>query len=331
MIRKIHSILSILGFALTLVACSGGSDQVSGIMAEAQFLTSSCQPKSKTINIRNDNTAEPQRVQGVYFEGGTNQFGQGNSAYYKIENVTVNGNQFASTDGSVQEVIIPAGGVMAVKVTYKPKDLTAGSQRHTSYLDVFLNGPKLGIMQVKLSGESDGPTDGCGGPAGDVKKFSVTKADFDLNFADAPINGDFKRENLQVTGDFQFTVDGSKAIMTKADFPKITLPLPNGVAPISSADITLADDTFEGTFDGTKLSFDNLTLVMAGIINVPGVKLKAEALDVSGPKGHLSLTGSALSGGKMTVVIGVAIPSGIANLDSIAGGAVGLTLELQQK
>jgi hypothetical protein len=72
-----------------LSACGGGSqDQVSGIFAEAQYNTAACESKSKMITLRNDDTSQPQRVQAVSFELGTNN----NNNFNRNSNISNNGN-----------------------------------------------------------------------------------------------------------------------------------------------------------------------------------------------------------------------------------------------
>src|SRR5262245_36594338 len=169
--KRFYRFLLCAALISSLQACSSSSDQVSGIIAEAQFETVACQAKSKIIKIRNDNTSEPQRIYGIHFEMGTNP-----DNFFKIEKATVGSSEFTAEANVIKEVIIPAGGVLEVLTTYNPRAVTPAGQPHTAYMDIFLNGPKLGTLQVRLSGKAETAAPGCvgGGGSGTEHVFTVT-------------------------------------------------------------------------------------------------------------------------------------------------------------
>jgi len=295
---------------LSILACGGGDKQVSGIFAQADYSTVACVEKEKVINIRNDNSSEPQRIMGVYFEYGTNK-----DNYFKIKKVMVGSAEYAPTNSNLaQEIIIPAGDVMSVYTSYKPRAL--GS--HETFLDVFLNGPQLGIKQVRLSGKADTKTPDCGqAPAGDLKTFKVDKVT--IKTVAGSVNAETPLTNI--TESFKFTVNNGKAIMTKDDFPSISIPVPdvgNIVADLA------AGDEVQGTFDGSVLSFDAVTLTTSVGLGVTG-KLSTGSLNENNSAGQLSLQGAPLANGKMVLVFIAKIPG---NVPTIGNGVIGAKIEL---
>lgn len=323
--------LIFLGLA-ALAACGGGAPQISGIVAVANFETTACVKAEKTIQIRNNDSEEPQRVQGVHFEFGTNDFdkdgnrpetlveGETYFQFFKVEEVTVGNVVKQAVGNMVTEMIMPPGGVMTVKVSYNPKVITKGEAYHNTYLDVVLNGPKLGVMQIELRGKAPTALEGCGTTQGDLKKFRVDKVTIKIEDKDAEVP---VQETTDITETFQFGVEGDKALIGKADFPSIPIDTPQGAV---SAD--LEDETFEGTFDGAKLEFPAVRLSVLGQITVEG-KLTTESVEVTAPDGTLSATGSALADGKMKLVFGSTLPqNGL--LQQLQGGAIVAEIELSE-
>lgn len=317
----------------TLAACSGAAPQVSGVVAIANYETIACVPQQKTLQIRNNNTSEPQRVQGVLFEMGTNDFdvkgahpetllaGESYFQYFKVDEVAVGNTVKQAVNNKVLEVIIPPGGIMTLKVSYNPRAVTTGEAFHNTYLDVVLNGPKLGVMQIELRGKAPTAQEGCGTTQGDLKKFKVNKVTININDADQP--GLAPQEHTGITELFQFGVDGTKASIGAQDFPSIPID-----TPTTSVSADLVDETFEGTFDGSKLEWAEVTLTVAGQIEVSG-KLTTDSVEVSSEDGTLSATGSALADGKMTLVFGAVLPENPL-LQTLQGGVITASIELEE-
>ncbi|MBL7684824.1 MAG: hypothetical protein JNK65_02185 [Deltaproteobacteria bacterium] len=321
------SFLSLSCLSLVLAACgsSGGGNQMSGIVAEAKYETVACQPKSKLINIRNDDTTQPQRIQGIHFEGGTND-----KSYFKLDKVTFGDTEIKAQSNKVEEVIIPAGGVLAVQATYNPKEVTAGGS-HVSYLDFFMNGPKLGIMQVKLDGKAETALEGCtAGGTGDENSFKVKKITVTVKAAGLP-GGEFKTETpeAEVTKPFKFKVDGTKANLAKDDFPPFDIKgsaIPGGKLPVK-----LADDV-TGTFESKKLDFTTISFSASGIEVSGKMSTGTISADGQGPSPqNISLTGSNLADdGKMKVVFVGALPADVP-AEQLKGGVVGVEFELEKQ
>jgi len=290
---------------------------VSGIFAEAQFSTAACQPQSKMITFRNDDTRQPQRVMGIYFELGTND-----QNLFKLDKAEVGNNEFKATASMVEEIIIPPGGLMSIQTTYTPKAITPSGSRDISYLDVFLNGPRLGILQVRLSGQADTLAPGCGtGPKGQTKSFTVNKITISTDATG--IGGRSDKEITNVTDKLIITVDGTKALLTKDEFPNFSLDVPT----VGSVGISLADDTLEGTTDGTNFSFDSATFSSTVGLSVAG-KMSTGHVEESNTNGALSLDGSPLSPDKkMSLVFVAKIPDAA---PSIGGGVIGAKFELTE-
>lgn len=317
---------------VTLASCGGGAPQVSGIVAIANFETTACVKAEKTLQIRNNDSEQPQRVQGVHFEFGTNDFdtegnrpetlkeGETYFQFFKVEEVSVGNVVKQASANMVTEVILPPGGVMNVKVSYNPKIITKGEAYHNTYLDVVLNGPKLGVMQIELRGKAATALEGCGTTQGDLRKFKVDKVTIKIKDKDAEVPD---QETTDITENFQFGVDGDKALIGKADFPSIPIDTPQGAV---TAD--LEDETFEGTFDGSKLEFPSIRLSVLGQISVEG-KLTTDSVDVTAADGSLSATGSALADGKMKLVFGGELPQNPL-LQQLQGGAITAEIELSE-
>src|SRR4030095_5481690 len=200
--KRILQIFVCVLFLSTLHACSGGSgDQVSGIIAEAQFETVASSDLSKLIKVRNENTSQPQRIYGIHFEMGTNP-----NNYFKIEKATAGSTEFAATANVITEIIIPAGGVLEILTTYNPRAVTPAGQPHTAYMDIFLNGPKLGTLQVRLSGKAETAAPGCvagGGGSGTEHVFTVNAITVRIKDKDA--EGGEIVQHPTAEGSFRFT------------------------------------------------------------------------------------------------------------------------------
>lgn len=307
---------------LGLVACGERVTQVSGIVAQASFETVACQPQEKTIKIRNNNTDSPQRVQGVLFELGTNP-----DRFFKIIEVRANNNVKQAVGDLVEEIQLPPGGILEVKVAYNPKRVTTGEETHATYLDIVLNGPKLGVMQIELLGKAPTALEGCGSTQGELQVFTVDHIKVTVKAASLP-NGEFINEipGSDIDKPFQFSVtDDGVATLTSADFPNFNIT--GDAIPGGKLQVTLPDDT-EGTFDGADLIFDPIVLSGGGVINVEGT-MTTETVDVQNDAGDisLSLTGSALADGKMKVVFAGKFPDNIP-APELEGGLVGAEFEL---
>ena len=189
---------------LGLLSCGNRNVQISGIVAQASFETVACQPQEKTIKIRNNDTQEPQRVQGVLFELGTN-----NDKFFKVIEVSVNNNVKQAVGDLVEEVQMAPGSVLAVKVSYNPKKVTVGDETHATYLDIVLNGPKLGVMQIELLGKAPTALEGCGEGGGTGPEFDVVGVKTTLSHTGLGSNVVSDLDiAANVQGTFQLNVDG---------------------------------------------------------------------------------------------------------------------------
>ncbi len=321
-------LIAFLVLVLPLAGCGGGGEQGSGIVKDVSITTEACQPKSTILEIRNTNTQEPQKIQAINFELGTNQFGPDNDNYYSIDKVTIAGTEFIpSANGSVENVIIPAGGIMDIQVTYDPKTKTKTGEDHVAFLDVFLNGPKLGIMQIKLTGKAETSLPNCGqGPAGTTRTFTVNQVQ--LHIKDGQNQDSSPASPLtDISDPLIITVDGTKATITKSGFPTIMIPAPG----FGNVPAVLDSGTYEGTFSNGAIMIDSINLTVAGIIKVQDMKITTDELTVT--QGNVSLTfaGSPLdSTGKMTVLLGGKLPSDSV-LDILANGVIIAELSLTEQ
>jgi len=319
---------------LLVAGCAGEAPQVSGIVAKASFETVACQPQEKTLKVRNNNADEPQRVQGVLFELGTNP-----DKYFKVIDVTVNNKTKSAVNDLVEEIQLPPGGVMTVKVQYNPKKVTTGDEVHKTYLDVVLNGPKLGVMQIELDGTAPTALEGCGADSANAQEFDVIAVKTTLSHKDLPANvvSDLDVATA-VVGTFKLNVDGDKAVLPSTGWPTITFPLPAG-SPISELEITLPDDSPEGTFIAGELVLEGLTFSGSNVVNLSDLTLTTGSLTITSEQapnvagGTITFTGSALNdAGEMTVVI--AAPLTKPPVDTVAqvgGGVFGMEVKLKKK
>ncbi len=334
-IKKI--VLTCIGLScLVAWGCSSTPPQVSGIVAVSQIETMACQPRQKTFQIRNNNTSEPQRVQGVLFELGTN-----NDKFFKIISVTANGRSKEASSNLVEEIILPPGGVMDVLVEYNPKETTPTEEAefHATYLDVFLNGPKLGIMQIEIQGRAPEALPGCSNEVGSGRTFEVVAVKTILSHQaiGAPVETDLD-VNADVQGDFILSGEGDEVILTTGGWPTITFPLPPNGVGLTELDIVLDEDSTPTDFSGSSLTFDGLTFTGGGVVTLSGLSLttgsvtidSAVAPNVSG--GTITLTGSELNDqGEMTLVVAAPLTSPpVDTVENVGGGVFGLEVTLKE-
>lgn len=321
-----HGLLSVfvaLSFAFSAFSCGGGAnEQLGGIVGEVRFNTQACVPQQKIIKIRNDDTSNPQRVMGVYFELGTNE-----KNYYKIDKVVVGGTEYQPDSNLAQEVLIPAGGIMSVYVTYKPRKITSGGN-HLSYLDLFLNGPKLGILQIKMNGEAATAAEGCV-DTGNEKKFKVTKVQ--PHIQDGQNITVDANPITNITDGFKFSLSNDGEVKIEKDgFPAISIPNPSGV----DVKADLLDDTYVGTFteaDG-KLDFPEVEIEVAILNKTFETRLTTDTLQGSQGSVQMSLTGKPLaSDGTMVVVLIAKLPTDIDQLENLKGGLFGAEIFLEEE
>ncbi|MBI2335952.1 MAG: hypothetical protein HYU97_04235 [Deltaproteobacteria bacterium] len=287
---------------LALVACESSTNQVGGLIGQVNYQTFACLPQDQTLMVRNDNMQEPQRIQAVMFELGTNK-----DKFYKISKVVSNGVEYKSMGDIANEIIIPPGGTMEVTVTYKPRKVTFSPDTHVTYLDIVLNGPKLGILQLKLNGTAEKSLPGCGQSSGsefeviDMTTYMIHEASFGSN------NNKTKLGAEAVEGNFSFELNEQKgtAKMTEEGWPTVAIPLPPGQA-LSELKVDLLVGEYEGTFDGVDLEIPGLILDIPAIATIDGVTLTSKSVDLTTEGGHLALTGSPLSGANdITLVLAV--------------------------
>jgi hypothetical protein len=334
--KKIQKILfSLLGLALlALAGCENRAPEISGIVAISSIDTVACQPRTKTFKIRNNNDTEPQRVQGVLFELGTND-----QKFFKILSVTVDGTVRKVVGNLEEEILLPPGGVMGVQVQYNPKEITAEGQHHATYLDVVLNGPKMGVMQIEIDGTAATALPGCTNDTSGGRVFTVLSAKTVLSHKDlgAPVETDLD-VSKSVDGDLILNGPDNAVKILPEGWPTITFPLPDG-APIPDLKLVLSEETDTADFSSGKLKIDNVTIEAPGVDTFPGLTLttgsitidSSQAPNVSG--GTITLTGSDLdSTGKMTLVIAAPLTRpAVKDQDKVGGGVFGLYLTVQEK
>jgi len=301
-----------ISFLHALFLGCNAETQLGGIVGEVKFNTQACVPQQKIINIRNDDTTNPQRVMGVYFELGTNE-----KNVFNIKKVVVGSSEYTPENAIAQEVLIPAGGIMSVYTEYKTRIPT--NVPDTTYLDLFLNGPRLGILQVKLDGEAEQSPD-C--KPGESKRFRVVKVIQKIKNAQ---NQDVAANDItNVTEPFFFEVSGAKAIINKDGFPKITIPTPR--IPLEA---DLDNGEFEGTFNEGNLEIRNVkvkaVLTVEVTLTTGSLTVESDLSDAS-----LTLEGQHLSDGKMKVVLIAKLPE-VSDLGALSKGLYGAIIELEEE
>ena len=316
-------------------AC-GSAPQVSGVVAISNIETTACQPRQKTIKVRNNNTDEPQRIQGVLFELGTNA-----DKFFKIVSVVANGNVKQAVGDLVEEIILPPGGVMEVVIQYNPKETTPNSDEeyHATWLDVFLNGPKLGIMQIEIRGHAPDALPGCSNETTNGRTFEVVGVTTYLSHTGlgevvtTPLD-----VNNDVQGDFILAADGDQVSIKPDGWPQITFPLPED-APLPEINIVLDEETEQVDFSTGSLKFENVILSAPGVGAFGGLTLTTGDITIDSsvaPQvfgGSFNLTGSDLNdNGEMTLVVMAPLTEGaVKDVEDVGGGVFGLEIQLKEK
>jgi hypothetical protein len=306
----------------------GTVPQVSGIVAMTTIETVACQPRKKTLQIRNSNPTEPQRIQGVHFELGTNS-----KRFFKVEEVIANGRSKTAVENLVEEVMLPPGGHMDVVISYNPKVVTAEGEYHDTYLDVVLNGPRLGVMQIEIRGTAPTAMPGCSEDSGNARVFEVVKATTFIDDVDLADNPSVVELDLatQVQGDFKFIIDGDKVVLPFDGWPTVIL-VPPGQGDIP---VTLSEDSPEGSFVDGQLTIEGITLLVTGVpltdVTLTTGTASTEAADIS--TGTLSKTGVAFdeASGKMTLVLAMPLVHAAFESFPIFNGGFAAVIELKEK
>jgi len=334
-------------------SCGGVPPQVSGVVAIANYETTACIAQQKTLQIRNNNTSEPQRVQGVHFEFGTNDFdklgnhpetlkeGESYFQFFTVDEVSVGTTVKQAVGNMVQEIIIPPGGVMTVKVSYNPKVITKAEAYHNTYLDVVLNGPKLGVMQIELRGKAATAAEGCTTDGGSGQEFEVTAVRTTLSHKDlpAPVVTDLVVADA-VEGTMKLSeLSGGKVQILKNNWPKVTFPLPDG-APLESLEISLEEDTPEGTLgsDGA-LTFEGVAFNGSNVIHLTGLKLTTGSVTIDSSQapnvhgGTVTFEGSPLSAeGEIKLVVAAPLLGPpLEDTAQVGGGVFGMEITFKKK
>ncbi len=319
-----HGLLNVFvafSFAFSAFSCGGGAnDQLGGIVGEVRFNTQACVPQQKIVQIRNDDTVNPQRVMGVYFELGTNADNN-----FKIDKVLVGSTEYTPASNLAEEILIPAGGIMSIHTTYKPRRVTTHTNDVT-YLDLFLNGPKLGILQIKMNGEAPTAQAGCG--LGETRNFKVNKIDIIVKAAALP-GGQFTNTITEdtITKPFKFTVTNEVATMETDDFTAFSITADAIPTPDHRIGVGLSEPV-EGSFTSTgSLAFEEFIIAVGGgALMAPG-----ELTTGTSSTGDVSLTGSPFDSTtkQMKLVFtGTITRSAAAELTN---GTVGATFELVEQ
>jgi hypothetical protein len=334
--KKIQKFLfSFLGLmALVFAGCENRAPEISGIVAISKIETVACQPRTKTFKIRNNNDTEPQRVQGVLFELGTNE-----DKFFKILSVTVGGAKREVVGNLEEEILLPPGGVMEVQVQYNPKETTAEGEYHDTYLDVVLNGPKMGVMQIEIDGTAPTALPGCTNDPTGGRVFKIVSVKTVLSHKDlaAPVETDLDVKTA-VDGDLIFNGEENAVKILPEGWPTITFPLPDD-APIPEINIVLNEETPTADFTSGSLKFEGVTLEGAGGAGVyPGLTLTTGSITIDSSQapnvvgGSITFTGSDLdSDGEMTLVVAAALTnSAVKDQEKVGGGVFGLYITVQE-
>lgn len=321
---------SFLGF---LCGACGGADgeqeislqQASGILTNISFETIACQPVEKKILIRNTNEKDPQRIQWIQFEPGTNE-----DNYFQITKVVVGDEVYETKSNVIEEVIVPAGSLVTIHTTYNPRTVTnKKTPFHTTYISMKPNLPALGIIQFKLIGKADQAAPGCvANPGGVTKTLKVLNGKYEVRYIDENMAPQTITDTLQsIKGPFEFTVDGEKVRLTEKGFPKFNISAQGNTIPVE-----LKPGNYDGTFKNGELEISGVAINAGGpLIPFTDLKITTGTSEVTGKNGQskISLTGSPLQSGKMTIVIVAAFPQ-VDLLKTLNGGVIGITLELSE-
>ncbi|HEX5033916.1 MAG TPA: hypothetical protein VFW62_05500 [bacterium] len=352
LVHSLKKVFLLFGL-LSLAACAGEAPQVSGVVAIANYETVACVGQQKTLQIRNNNTSEPQRIQGVHFEFGTNDFdaqgkhpetlkeGESYFQFFTVDEVSVGNTVKQSVGNMVQEIIIPPGGIMTVKASYNPKVVTSGDGYHNTYLDVVLNGPKLGVMQIELRGKAATAAEGCTTDGGAGQEFDVLAVRTTLSHKDLPepVVTDLVVADA-VTGTLKLTElpDGNVQILQN-NWPKVTFPLPDG-APLEALEISLEQDTGQAPFgDDGSLTFEGTAFNGSSVIHLTGLKLTTGSVTIDSSQapnvhgGTITFEGSPLSAeGEMKLVVAAPLLGPpLEEVAQVGGGVFGMEITVKKK
>ncbi len=323
-----------LGLAALVFSCGGETKQMSGIVASVAFDTIACKPFEREVLFRNPNTEEAQRFMGVYIEPGSLQNTEPSTSIdpneepkfsYRLTKVTVNNKDYPVLGGAAADILVPPGSNVVATVSYNPQEITKDSNYHRGVLTFLFNGPDLGVVQYELLGRAETMYEGCGeGPAGDVYSFTVDQVDFTI-VGQGFDNNQFSMTipGSEISRPFRFYVVDGVATMRKDEFPEFQI---DGDELPAALTVTLSDNQVVGTFDGSSLVFDPIT-VAAPPIEVPGV-MSTGTVSLTGDPDDISLqlTGSPFDGNTMEVVF-------VGNSDNpideaLAGSVAGATFYL---
>ena len=150
--NRIFSFLCVLGFllgtGLGLTACNTNG-QIVGMIHQSFEVTPKCGKHVKTFTF-NNNSGQEMMINGVAITAGTNP----SDEVTRKRNFTILGTVIGSkpmTD-EVDDLIIPTGANYGIVVAFQPQSEGA----HTIVIDIAYESPKQGVVQMTLTGTSEG-------------------------------------------------------------------------------------------------------------------------------------------------------------------------------
>lgn len=221
-----------------------------------------------------------------------------------IKDVTIAASSSDSTDYADGAISVVGSDDFKLTIQYSPlQAIQAENEPHEAYLLINYDAPKLGSLRLKLAGYTQGmKEDKCTQAVStmDVIAYSVVGSAFDLYFCGAEVANVGQDNTTKDTSDPDYhgastnletipltdnvitfyQVDAETVcVLSEPDptFPDFVLPIPEGLAPIQTMDISMADGSYaECTLDesGNILCDENIQI--DALVTLSGLSLSSE-------------------------------------------------------
>ena len=218
-----------------------------------------------------------------------------------IEDITVGSTSGTSNEYVDGSINLAGGSDLKISVKYSPlKAIDEESEPHVAYLLINYDTPQVGSVRIKIEGYTQGvKSEKCTQDTSTMEMFeyNVVGDAFDLYFCSSEVAKFDQNNTTQDSADpdyhgsstnlaqidypdpivFYKVDDETVCVLSESDpstIPGFTLPIPEGLAPIDTMDISLVDGSYaECTLDGDQNIFCDSNIQIDALVSLSGFSM----------------------------------------------------------